>query len=98
MQPAANLNDGLLPWVAGLGLSLYLWVKFPRLMNNCGGIVPRVCRSNIFDEPIRASRVNDRLKIKAPEGGPRKSRGQMRLALLVTSRAPKANGALQTNL
>ena len=32
MQPANDLNNGLLPWLAGLGLSLYLWVKFPRLM------------------------------------------------------------------
>ena len=32
MQAAADLNNGLLPWLAGLGLSLYLWVKFPRLM------------------------------------------------------------------
>ena len=32
MQPPADLNNGLLPWLAGLGLSLYLWVKFPPLM------------------------------------------------------------------
>ena len=32
MQPAADPNNGLLSWLAGLGLSVYLWVKFPRLM------------------------------------------------------------------
>jgi hypothetical protein len=32
MQPAADPNNGLLPWLVGLGLSLYLWVKFPRFM------------------------------------------------------------------
>ena len=32
MQPAADPNNGLLSWLAGLGLSAYLWVKFPRLM------------------------------------------------------------------
>ena len=32
MQPTADLNNGLSPWLAGLGLSLYLWVKFRRLM------------------------------------------------------------------
>ena len=33
MHPAANdLNNGLLFWLLGLGLSFFLWVKFPRLM------------------------------------------------------------------
>ena len=37
MQPANDLNNGLLPWLAGLGLSLYLWVKFPRQSDTDGG-------------------------------------------------------------
>jgi hypothetical protein len=32
MPQAASPNSGLVPWLAMLGLSFYLWVKFPRLM------------------------------------------------------------------
>ena len=32
MPPAASPNNGLVSWLAMLGLSFYLWVKFPRLM------------------------------------------------------------------
>jgi hypothetical protein len=38
MQPAADPNNGLLSWLAGLGLSAYLWVKFPRLMIIAAGL------------------------------------------------------------
>ena len=32
MPPAASPNNGLVPWLAMLGLGFYLWIKFPRLM------------------------------------------------------------------
>jgi hypothetical protein len=38
MQPAADLNNGLLSWLAGLALSFFLWVKFPRLMITAGAL------------------------------------------------------------
>jgi hypothetical protein len=38
MQPAADPNNGLLFWLAGLGLSAYLWVKFLRLMIIAAGL------------------------------------------------------------
>ena len=32
MPPAASPNNGLVSWLAMLGLGFYLWIKFPRLM------------------------------------------------------------------
>ena len=32
MPPAASPNNGLVPWLAMLGLGFYLWIKFRRLM------------------------------------------------------------------
>jgi hypothetical protein len=32
MQLAADPNNGLLSWLAGLALSFFLWIKFPRVM------------------------------------------------------------------
>jgi len=32
MPTAADPNNGLLSWLASLGLGFYLWAKFPRFM------------------------------------------------------------------
>jgi hypothetical protein len=32
MPPAASPNNGLVSWLAMLGLGFYLWIKFPRLI------------------------------------------------------------------
>jgi len=32
MPPASSPNNGLVPWLALIGLGFYLWIKFPRLM------------------------------------------------------------------
>ena len=48
--------------------------EIPSVDGNCCRVVPRVRRFSIFDEPIRASRVNERLKIEAPEVEPQPPR------------------------